>query len=83
MGAEEVEFKVEETFGEAAGAMWVAPVSGSTECGRPVASNAADSRSVCAATTLSSTMPCTSSSGRACAGSVTGSAASSTSEWCA
>ena len=49
--------------------------------GGPCVSSAAESRSVCAATTLSSANPCTSSSGRAWSGPVTGSAASSTSEW--
>jgi hypothetical protein len=37
--------------------MWVAPDSGKTWCGRPAASSAADIRSVCATTTLSSAIP--------------------------
>ena len=48
-----------------------------------VRSIAADSRNVCAANTLSSTSPCTSSSGRASDSSAGGSAASSISELCA
>jgi hypothetical protein len=36
---------------------WVAPDSGRTACGRPAASSAADIRSVCATTTLSSASP--------------------------
>ena len=43
--------------------MWVAPDSGRTWCGRPAASSAADIRSVCATTTLSSAIPWISSSG--------------------
>jgi len=48
--------------------MCVVPDRGSTWCGRPAVSSAADRRSVCAGTTLSSAMPCTSSSGRRSAG---------------
>src|SRR5580693_3303219 len=44
--------------------MWVAPASGSTVCGRPAPSSAADNRNVLATTTLSSARPWTSISGR-------------------
>src|SRR6266540_3176108 len=43
--------------------MWVTPDRGSTLCGLPAASSRLDSRSVCAATTLSSARPWISSSG--------------------
>jgi transglutaminase-like putative cysteine protease len=45
-------------------AMCVIPVSGSTSCGYPAASNAPDRRRVCATTTLSSARPWIRSSGR-------------------
>jgi hypothetical protein len=46
-----------------AGVLWVVLDSGRTWCGRPAASSAADIRSVCATTTLSSAIPWISSSG--------------------
>ena len=48
-----------------AGVMCVTPDSGSTACGRPAASSAVDSRSVCATSTLSSARPWMSISGPA------------------
>src|SRR5271166_6352952 len=44
-------------------AIWVTPESGSTLCGRPAASSAAENRRLCATTTLSSARPWMSSSG--------------------